>query len=117
MRPTTILEWSHTSWTVMRLAKRPLRAPYAAVTPNNYPAGATRRTNVSFASGESVVPAHGHIDGGLWPNADCAPRESAEECLRMWLGGSTELILTTDRTNVKVHITMDRDSDPLGIRK
>ncbi len=77
----------------------------------------TRRTNVSFASSETVVPAHGHIEGGLWLNTDCAPKQSPEACLKAWLGNSTELILTADNVGPKAHITMDRDSDPLGIRK
>jgi hypothetical protein len=77
----------------------------------------TRRAHVSLASSESVVPAHGHIEGGLWLNTDCAPKQSPAECLRTWLGNSTELILTAETTGPKAHITMDRDSDPLGILK
>lgn len=78
---------------------------------------ATRRANVSLASSESVVPAHGHIEGGLSLNTDCAPKQSPAECLKTWLGNSTELILTADTTGAKAHITMDRDSDLLGILK
>jgi hypothetical protein len=77
----------------------------------------TRRANVSLASSESVVPAHGNIEGGLSLNTDCAPKQSPAECLKTWLGNSTELILTADTTGAKAHITMDRDSDPLGILK
>lgn len=77
----------------------------------------TRRANVSLASSESVVPTHGHIEGGLWLNTDCAPKQSPAECLKTWLGNSTELILTAETTGPKAHITMDRDSDPLGILK
>jgi len=77
----------------------------------------TRRANVSLASSESIVPAHGHIEGGLWLNTDCAPKQSPAECLKTWLGNSTELILTADTIGAKAHITMDRDSDPLGILK
>ena len=54
----------------------------------------TRREHVSLASSETVVPAHGHIEGGLWPNTDCSTKRSPAECLKAWLGNSTEFILT-----------------------
>ncbi len=77
----------------------------------------TRRTHVNLASGETVIPAHGHIEGGLWPNADCAPNQSAADCLKSWIGDAKELILTSEITGLKAHVMMDRDSDPLGILK
>ena len=76
-----------------------------------------RREHVSLASSETVVPAHGHIEGGLWPNTDCSTKQSPAECLKAWLGNSTELILTNPTGAAKAHVTMDRDSDPLGILK
>jgi len=77
----------------------------------------TRREHVSLASSETVVPAHGHIEGGLWPNTECSTKQPPAECLKAWLGNSTELILTDPTGAAKAHITMDRDSDPLGILK
>jgi hypothetical protein len=74
----------------------------------------TRRANVSLASSETVVPSHGNIEGGLSLNTECAPKQSPTECLKAWLGSSTELILIADATGAKAHITMDRDSAPLG---
>ena len=67
----------------------------------------------TFKSGQ----VHGHIEGGLWPNTECSTKQLPAECLKAWLGNSTELILTYPTGAAKAHVTMDRDSDPLGILK
>jgi len=77
----------------------------------------TRRDHVSLASSETTVPAHGHIEGGLWPNTECSTKQPPAECLKVWLGNATELILTDPTGAAKAHITMDRDADPLGLFK
>jgi hypothetical protein len=79
--------------------------------------GMVRRTKVSLASSEKVIPAHGRIEGGLWTNTECPSGESPASCLGNWLGNANELILVAEGARAVVYVRMDRDKDPLGILK
>jgi hypothetical protein len=79
--------------------------------------GTIRKSHVNFASNATSVTAHGRIEGGLSIYSDCPANGVAAECLKKWLGKARELILVGSIGVPKAHVTMDRDSDPLGILK
>lgn len=68
----------------------------------------TRRSHVNLASSKTVVPAHRQIQGGLFLGFNCSTKESPQACLKSWLGGSREFVLTADG-RAKARVTMNRD--------
>jgi hypothetical protein len=75
------------------------------------------RQHVYLASSEKKIPPKGRVEGGLWIDHRCDVGQPDADCLDAALMGATDLLLTNEKAGIRYRVRMDRDTDPLGIRK